>query len=117
MNAPAAVGHNDRVSIYSKLHRPAEGPITVPVNQNAHTHQVAIEALDGTAGTNAVTLKPVGMPTAVPLLEADGSTPVVLNMIGGDARADIRGSIQEFIFTSSGFDGTEYKISVTSFFD
>jgi len=89
-------------------------PITLP--QNAKNHQIAISPVEAaTVGTATVTIKPVGMTDFISLFEADGSTPVVLLMVG-DARSDIRGSLQEINFALAGFDGTNVKVSVTSFF-
>ena len=93
-----------------------DAPVTISVPQNAHTHQVAIDAIDGSAGTAAITVLPVGMIDEIALMESDGSTPVVLNMLNGDARSDIRGSLQQLTATLAGFDGTQFKLSVTSFF-
>ncbi len=109
-------GRNDPVFIYSKKHLAAEGDQTVTLPQNAGIHQVAIDALDGSAGTAVITILPVGMKNELPLFESDGATPVVLDMIGGDARSDIRGSLQALTASLSGFDGTAYKLSITSFF-
>jgi len=108
-------GRNDAVFIFSKKLLAADGNPTIPVPQNAREHQIAIDALDGTVGTAAITILPVGMAGELPLFEADGATPVVLDMLG-DARSDIRGSLQALTATLSGFDGTEYKLSIASFF-
>jgi len=110
-------GSKDPVFIHSKKYAAGDSPVTIKVPQNASTHQVAINAVDGTSGTASVTLTPVGMIDAQPLLEADGSTPVVLTMVGGDARSAIVGSLQDITFTLTGFDGTEFKLSVASYFD
>jgi hypothetical protein len=53
-------GVKDPVFIYSKKHRAADGNPTIGVPQNAIIHQVAIDALDGSAGTAAITILPVG---------------------------------------------------------
>ena len=113
---PQFSGQNDPVFIYSKKHLAADTSPTISVPQNARVHQVAIDALDGSAGTAAITILPVGMKNELPLFEADGSTPVVLEMIGGGARSDIRGSLQALTATLAGFDGTEYKLSIASYF-
>ena len=85
--------------------------------QGARSHQVAVDSVDAaTAGTATITILPVGMVNFVPLLESDGATPVVLNMAAGDARSDIRGSLQKLNAAIAGFDGTEFKLSVTSYF-
>ena len=109
-------GSRDNVVITSKKFAAAVTPNTIGVPQNAARHQVAIESLDGIAGTAAITILPVGMIDEIPLFEADGATPVVLDMVTGDARSDIRGSIQQLTATLAGFDGTQYKLSVTSWF-
>lgn len=111
-----ASGVRNPVEIQSKKLNAADAPFEIEVGQDAHTHQVAIDALDGTAGTASVTVLPVGMVDEQPLYEADGSTPVVLTLVPGDSRSDIRGSLQRFTFTLAGFDGTEVKVSVTSWF-
>jgi len=54
--------------ITSKKFLVADGNPTIVVPQNAHTHQVAIESLDGTAGTATITVLPVGMIDEIPLL-------------------------------------------------
>jgi hypothetical protein len=115
---PAAQGSTPGVAPYitSEKFFAADAPVTLNLPQNAHTHQVAINAIDGAAGTAAITIRPVGMIDFIPLLESDGATPVVLDMINGDARSDIRGSLQAITATLSGFDGTKFKLSVTSFF-
>lgn len=103
---------------YAKVHLVAETSVDVPVPINANRHNVAIETVGGgAAGDAAVSVRPVGLTSYIALLESDGTTPVVLDMITGDARADIRGSYDSIRFASSAFDGTEYKIVVASYID
>jgi hypothetical protein len=90
----------------------------IPVAPNANRHNVAIESTSGgAAGTAALTAQPVGLTNFIPVFEIDGSTPVVMNMPTGDARADIRGSLSTIRCTIAGFDSTEYKIVVASYID
>ncbi len=107
----------DRAFITSLTFQAGESP-AIKVPQDAQYHQIAISPIGGaTAGTATVTVLPVGMTGEISLFEADGSTPVILNMASpGDARSDIIGSLQSFLFTTSGFDGTSYKLSVASYF-
>jgi hypothetical protein len=107
----------DRAFITSLKFQAGESPV-IKVPQDAQHHQVAISPIGGAAaGTATVTVLPVGMTGEIPLYEADGATPVVLNMADpGDARSEIIGSLQNFVFTTAGFDGASYKLSVTSYF-
>lgn len=102
--------------IFSKKYPAGVSPvITVPAN--AGSHQIAVDSIGAaTAGTATITILPVGMESDLPLLEADGSTPVVLSMASGDARSDIRGYLTHFTVTTAAFDGAEFKVSIASHF-
>ena len=113
----AASGVRNPNVIYSKKHAVGDSP-TIGVPQDAVAHQIAISPIgSGTVGTATITIIPVGMTGAIPLYEADGSTPVVLSMAApGDARSDIIGNLNSIVVTTAGFDGTAYKLSITSWF-
>ncbi len=90
----------------------------IEVPANANRHNIAIESVSGgVAGTATVTARPVGLTNFIPVFELDGSTPVVMSIAEGDARADIKGSLSAIRCTISGFDSTEYKIVVSSYID
>ena len=108
-------GTKDPVYITSEKFSASESPV-IKVPQDARMHQVAVSPVGAaTAGTATITVLPVGMTDELPLFESDGATPVVLTMVG-DARSDIIGSLQQITFTVAGFDGTQFKASVTSYF-
>ena len=109
-------GHKDPIFISSKKYLAGESPV-IDVPQNATIHQIAVDSVDAaTTGTATITILPVGMVNTIPLFESDGSTPVVLAMASGDARSDIRGSLQRFVVTTAGFDGSAFKVSISSHF-
>ena len=103
--------------VQSKKYLASVTNVLLLLPQDARAHQVAVDAVGvATVGTATITVLPVGMVNLIPLLESDGATPVVLAMATGDARSDIRGSLQQMNVAIAGFDGAAFKLSATSYF-
>lgn len=100
---------------------PVQGaaPATIKVPRDAIQHYISIgpDGASPTAGTATLEAIPCGQSAAVPVYEADGATPVSLDMVNTDARADIAGSLDFFVVTPVGYDGTNYLVYVSSAYE
>lgn len=91
----------------------AGGAFTVTVDGNALSHQISTTKNGGTAGTLAVEVKPRGTGRFETLTV--NNIAVSLDLAADETFGPFDGSFDEFRFTPSAFDGTDFDLRLVGY--